>query len=158
LSVVAAPGLTAFALFPDDLAFLTRALAAAMFVLSLDLVVGFAGVATLGHAALFGAGAYPAGIACTRGRGDPVALMLIAALSGGGMGVAAGAVILRASGLPQLVLSIATVQLVHEAANKAAWLTGGSDGLAGIAPAPVLGLFEFDFWGRTGYLFGLAWL
>ena len=69
-----------------------------------------------------------------------------------------GAVMLRAHGLPQLVLSIAIVQLLHEAANKASWLTGGSDGLSGMIPAPLFGVFEFDLWGRSAYLFGLGLL
>jgi predicted N-acyltransferase len=73
------------------------------------------------------------------------------------MGLVMGAVMLRAHGLPQLVLSIAIVQLLHEAANKASWLTGGSDGLSGMMPAPLFGLFEFDLWGRSAYLTRAFW-
>src|SRR3546814_3015714 len=70
-------------------------------------------------------------------------------------GLVSGFVILRAHGLPQLVLSIAVVHLFHEAANKASSWTGGSDGLSGISPDALLGMFEFDLWGRAAYVYGL---
>src|SRR5208282_5502166 len=73
-------------------------------------------------------------------------------------GLVCGAILLRASGLSQLVLSIAVLELLHEAANRFAGLTGGSDGLSGIALDPLFGRFAFDLWGRTAYLFGLALL
>lgn len=151
-----AVGAGLYFLLADDLAFLTRLLVIALFVLSLDLVVGFCGVATLGHAALFGAGAYAAGIACINGVTDPILLLLIGACAGILMGAASGALIVRFSGLPQIVVSIAIVQLVYQLANKASSYTGGSDGLSGIAPGPILGLFAFDFFGRTAYVFSLA--
>jgi branched-chain amino acid transport system permease protein len=130
----------------------------ALLVLSLDLIVGYCGVASLGQGALYGAGAYAAGIACINGVTDPVLLILIGAAAGATTGLLMGAIMLRAHGLPQLVLSIAIVQLLHEAANKASSITGGSDGLSGMSPAPLFGLFEFDLWGRSAYLFGLGLL
>jgi branched-chain amino acid transport system permease protein len=156
LGVIVAAAAFGYVAFPDDLAFLTRIVAVALFVLSIDLVVGFCGVATLGHAVLFGAGAYAAGIACVHGLTEPVSLLVIGAVAGAIAGVVSGALIVRYSGLPQLVLSIALVQLANALANKASSVTGGSDGLSGIAPAAVLGVFEFDLWGRTAYLFGVA--
>jgi branched-chain amino acid transport system permease protein len=141
--------------FPDDLAFLTRLIAMALFVLSLDLVVGYCGIATLGHAALFGVGAYAAGISCVHGLTDPIALLFVGAFAGVLMGIVSGSLIANFSGLPQLVLSIALVQLMNAVANKASGITGGSDGLSGIAIAPVLGLFQFDLYGRTAYVFAL---
>lgn len=158
LALIAAAGLAGYWLFPDSLAFLTRLISIALLVLSLDLIVGYCGIASLGQGALYGAGAYAAGIACLNGIGDPVLLVLIGAAAGAVTGLAMGAVMLRAHGLPQLVLSIAIVQLLHEAANKASSITGGSDGLSGMAPSPLFGLFAFDLWGRSAYLFGLALL
>jgi branched-chain amino acid transport system permease protein len=158
LVVIAAAGIAAFYVFPDDLALLTRILGASLFVLSLALVTGYCGIPTLGHAVLYGIGAYAAGHACINGLTDPLALLLVGALAGALAGLVSAMIILRATGLPQLVLSIALVQLVHEGANKLHWLTGGSDGLSGISPAPVLGLFSFDLWGKTAYLLGLALL
>lgn len=156
--LVVAVGLGGYVLFPDNLAFLTRIVSVALLVLSLDLIVGYCGVASLGQAALYGAGAYAAGIACVNGITEPFTLVLIGAGAGAAMGLVMGAVMLRAHGLPQLVLSIAIVQLLHEAANKASRFTGGSDGLSGMMPAPLFGLFEFDLWGRSAYLFGLGLL
>ncbi len=158
LALILASGLAGYWLFPDNLSFLTRLISIALLVLSLDLIVGYCGIASLGQAALYGAGAYAAGIACLNGVTEPFLLVLIGAGAGAVTGLLAGAIMLRAHGLPQLVLSIAIVQLLHEAANKAAWLTGGSDGLAGMAPAPLFGLFAFDLWGRAAYLFGLGLL
>ena len=131
----------------------------ALLVLSLDLVTGYCGVATLGHAALFGSGAYAAGILSAHyGINDPL-LMMLAGIAGGAVaGLLCGAIILRAHGLPQLVLSIALINLFHEFANKASSWTGGSDGLSGIAPDPVFGLFEFDLYGHTAFFFGMALL
>jgi branched-chain amino acid transport system permease protein len=156
LALIAAAGLAAFFAFPDDLALLTRILASALFVLSLGLVTGTCGIATLGHAVVYGVAGYAAGFACVSGITDPVVLLFIGMIAGVLAGLVSGAIILRAAGLPQLVLSIALVQLVHEAANKMHWLTGGSDGLAGIVPDPVFRTFAFDLWGRTSYLLALA--
>ena len=157
-ALIALGGLAGYWLFPDSLAFLPRVISVALLVLSLDLIVGYCGVASLGQGALYGAGAYAAGIACVHGITDPVLLILIGAGAGAIMGLLMGAIMLRAHGLPQLVLSIAIVQLLHEAANKASSITGGSDGLSGMSPAPLFGVFEFDLWGRSAYLFGLGLL
>ncbi|MBC8129636.1 MAG: branched-chain amino acid ABC transporter permease [Rhizobiaceae bacterium] len=159
IAVVLGVGIACYFLFPTNLSFLTSLVALALLALSLDLVTGYGGVATLGHAALFGAGAYGAGIACVSfGVTEPFTLLFIGLVCGALAGAISGAIILRAHGLPQLVLSIAVVQLAHEIANKASAWTGGSDGLAGIAAAPVFGLFAFDLWGRTAFLLGLGLL
>ncbi|MFP3656087.1 branched-chain amino acid ABC transporter permease, partial [Burkholderia sp. SIMBA_052] len=72
-----------YLLFPDNLALLTRIIAIALLVLSLDLVTGYCGVATLGHAALFGSGAYAAGIVSAHyGITNPL-LMTLAGIAGG---------------------------------------------------------------------------
>ncbi len=158
LLLIIAAGAAGYWLFPDNLALLTRIIAIALLVLSLDLIVGYCGVASLGQAALFGAGAYAAGIACVNGITEPFALIAIGAAAGAAAGLVMGTIMLRAHGLAQLVLSIAIVQLFHEAANKASAYTGGSDGLAGLALSPLFGAFEFDLWGQTAYLFGLVLL
>jgi branched-chain amino acid transport system permease protein len=153
---VTAFGLVGFFCFPQDLALLRSMAIGALFAMSLDLVVGYCGVGTLGHAALFGAGAYAAGIANVHGLSDPLLLLGVGAMSGVAAAAVTGALILRTQGLPQLVLSIATVQLVSELANKASGVTGGSDGLSGIEPGKVFGQFGFDIYGKTGYLLSLG--
>src|SRR3954463_13584507 len=156
LLAVAALAAIGYFLFPDDLAFMTRLIGIAFLVLSLDLVTGYCGVATLGHAAQFGVGAYAAGIACVRGVSDPIALLVVGVAAGTVMGLISGALITRFRGLPQLVLSIAVGQLVAALANKLSWLTGGSDGLSGITPSKLLGVYGFDMFSRTAFLFSLA--
>lgn len=153
---IAALGAAGYLLFPDDLALLTRLISIALLVLSLDLVTGYCGVATLGHAALFGVSAYAVGNACLAGLTDPIALLLVGIATGALTGLASGALITRFRGLPQLVLSIAIGQLVVALCNKLSMLTGGSDGLAGFAPAPVFGIFAFDMYSRTAYTFSVA--
>lgn len=159
LAGVLAAAIAGYLLFPDNLALLTRITGIMLMVLSLDLVTGFCGVATLGHAALFGAGAYAAGIAAAHfGITDPIAMIAAGAAGGALAGLVSGFIILRGRGLGQLVLSIAIVSLCHEAANKATAWTGGSDGLTDIAPGPLFGVFAFDLWGRTAYGLGIALL
>ncbi len=85
-------------------------------------------------------------------------MTVIGLLAGAVTGLVSGAVILRATGLAQLVLSIAVVHLFHEAANKASGWTGGSDGLSGISPDPIFGIFEFDLYGRTVYIYAVILL
>ena len=154
--VIVVLGATGYFLFPDDLAFLTRLVGISFLVLSLDLVTGYCGIATLGHAAQFGVAAYAAGVACVAGITDPLAMLGVGIAAGAVMGLISGALISRFRGLPQLVLSIAVGQLVAALANKLSWLTGGSDGLSGIAPSKVFGLYDFDMYSRTAYLLSLA--
>ena len=151
-------GVIGYVVFPDDLAFLTRLISITFLVLSLDLVTGYCGVATLGQAALFGVSAYAVGNACIAGVGNPLLLLLIGAFTGMLMGLISGALITRLHGLPQLVLSIAIGQLVSSLANKLSSWTGGSDGLSGITPAPIFGIFKFDMYSRTSYVFSLVTL
>lgn len=156
VAVIAALGAAGYLLFPDDLAFLTRLMSITFLVLSLDLVTGYCGVATLGQAALFGIGAYAAGNACIAGLTDPFALLAIGAAGGALAGLLSGALITRFRGLPQLVISIAFSQLVAALSNKLASVTGGSDGLSGIVPAPVLRVFSFDMYSRTAFVFSVV--
>jgi branched-chain amino acid transport system permease protein len=158
LLTVAVVGTIGYFAFPDDLAFLTRLISITFLVLSLDLVTGYCGVATLGHAALFGASAYAVGNACIAGINSPLILLAVGAFTGALMGLMSGALITRFQGLPQLVLSIAIGQLVSSLANKLSLLTGGSDGLSGITPAPLFGMFSFDMYSRTSYVFSLVTL
>ncbi|MGV1988642.1 branched-chain amino acid ABC transporter permease [Agrobacterium sp. 22-221-1] len=134
----------------------TQILVAVIFALSLDLLVGYAGIVTLGHAAFFGVGAYAAGIASQRGWGEPLSGLLIGGIASAVVGLAVGAIVLRTSRFTLLMLTLCTVFLFSEIANKATSITGGVDGLLGIETWPVLGLLEFDLMGETGYYFSAA--
>lgn len=155
VATVAILGAVGFFLFPEDLAFLTQLIGVAFLVLSLDLVTGYCGVATLGQAALFGIGAYAAGNACIAGLTDPLALLAVGAACGAFAGLFSGALITRFRGLPQLVISIALGQLVGALSNKLSSVTGGSDGLSGIVPGAILGIFSFDMYSRTAFVFSV---
>lgn len=146
----------AFWLFPHDLGFMTRIIVIMILVLSLDLVLGYAGIATLGHAAMYGTGAYAAGLFAIHVAPDPTLGLVAGALAGAAIAFVSGLLVLRAKGLTLLMLTIAVALILQEIANKARPITGGADGLTGISMAPVLGVFEFDFFGKTGYWYAFA--
>jgi len=127
-----------------------------LFALSLDIVVGYCGIVTLGHAALYGAGAYAAGLLAINGWTEPITNALAAAVIAAGVGLLTGALILRAHGFITVMLTLAVTVTEYEIANKAARWTGGDDGLRGITMAPLLGHFEFDIYGRTAFLYALG--
>jgi branched-chain amino acid transport system permease protein len=141
---------------PEYLAFATRVVVMILFVLSLDLVLGYAGIPTLGHAAIYGVGAYAAGIFAIHVSADPLTGLVVAAVAGGATAFISGLLLLRTNRLTLVMLSIAVVQIAYEIANKAGKLTGGADGLDGIIMAPVVGRFEFDFAGYTAFYYSLA--
>lgn len=157
--IILAFSIAVYLIFPDNLSLFTRIISITLLVLSLDLITGYCGVATLGQAALFGAGAYAAGIASVRfGFTDPILLTIVGLIAGAIAGFFCGLIILRARGLAQLVVSIAVVHLFHEIANKASSWTGGSDGLSGITITPLFGIFSFDLWGVTAYFYAVGLL
>lgn len=146
-----------FFLLPEYLSLGARVLTFILFALSLDLIVGYAGIITLGHSAFFGLGAYVAGILAARlGLSDPVLLLALAGGAAGVLGLTTGAVILRTRGLTQLMLTLAIAAVLLEVAHKATPITGGADGLSGVTMAPILGVFGFDLFGRTAYVWCLV--
>jgi branched-chain amino acid transport system permease protein len=146
----------AYFAFPEDLPLLGQAAIAALFALSLDLIVGYAGVVTLGHAAFFGLGAYTAGLLAAHGWGEPISALLVAAMAAALLGLLTAPLVLRGGDLAGLMVSLGIAMMLYEAANKAAWLTGGADGLHGVDVWPVLGIWRWDLYGRTAYLYSLA--
>ena len=145
----------AYFVFPGYLALGGQVLATILFGLSLDLILGYAGIVTLGHAALFGTGAYAAGLLAAHGWGEPISGLLIAGVAAGLVGLVSGAIVLRTQGLTLLMVTLVVASMMYEAANKAASITGGSDGLSGMNVLPVLG-FDFDLYGKTAYWYCLA--
>jgi len=149
--------LGAFFLFPGYMAFGTQLLIMVMFTLSLDLVLGYAGIVSLGHAAFFGTGAYTTGLLAARyGWGEPVTGLLAAALAAAAVGFVSGWFLLRYRGLTLLMLTLATAIMLQALGNTRADLTGGFDGLTGIEIAPLFGRFRYDLYGHTYYLYTLA--
>ncbi len=149
--------IAAFFLLPEYLSLGARILVYILFALSLDLILGYAGIITLGHSAFFGLGAYTAGILGAKyGVTDPFVQLVGAAVAAALLGISTGAVILRTKALTLLMLTLAITSIVLEIANKASWLTGGADGLSGVQVAPILGLFKFDLFGRTAFIYCLV--
>ena len=151
--IIAVGGYFAFA---DYLPLGSQILIMILFALSLDLVLGYAGIVTLGHSAFFGVGAYAAGIYAARVSGEPLSGLLVGAGAAAAVGWASGMVILRTQGLTLLMLTLAVTALLAEAANKASFVTGGADGLQGVEIAPIFGVFRFDLFGRTAYVYCLV--
>jgi branched-chain amino acid transport system permease protein len=146
----------AYFAFPDYLALQAQILATIVFALSVDLVLGYAGIVTLGHAAFFGVGAYTAGLLAANGWGEPLSELLAAGTVAGAVGLVSGAVILRTSGLTLLMQTLVVAAMLYELANKAGRFTGGADGLQGMQVWPIFGAFRFDMVGRTAFLYCLA--
>src|SRR2546429_7522185 len=124
-------GIAAFFLLPEYLSLGARVLIYILFALSLDLILGYAGIITLGHSAFFGLGAYTAGVLSAKyGLTDPFLQLLAAAAAAALLGIATGAVILRTKALTLLMLTLAITSILLEIANKATWLTGGAAGVS----------------------------
>ena len=142
--------------FPGYRVLASQVFIAALFALSLDLVLGYAGILTLGHAAFFGIGAYTAGLLAAHGWGEPLSGLAAAALLAALAGFLVSFLVVRGEDLTRLMVTLGIGFLLHEAANRAAWLTGGVDGLAGVSMGKLLGRFAFDLAGNTAFVYSLA--
>jgi len=145
-----------YVLFPNYLSLANQIAITALFALSLDLILGYAGLVSLGHAAYFGTGAYAAGLLSKFGWGEPVSGLVLAALVAGLIGFATSFIIARFRHLTLIMLTLGFGLLLTELANSNGWLTGGVDGLQGIRMWPLLGLFKFDLYARTAYTYSLV--
>ena len=84
-----------FILFPNYLSLASQIAITALFALSLDIILGYAGIVSLGHAAFFGIGAYTAGLLSKFGWGEPISGLIVAAAVAGLVGFAVSFVIAR---------------------------------------------------------------
>lgn len=145
-----------FFLLPDYLVFGSQVLIVGLFALSLDLVLGYAGIVSLGHAGFFGLGAYTAGLLAAHGWGEPLTGLAAGAAVAALAGFCVSFLVVRGHDLTRLMVTLGIGLMLYEAANKMAFLTGGVDGLSGVTMNRVLGAFEFDLQGRTAYVYSLA--
>jgi len=148
--------LAAFFTFDTYMSIGSQILIMVIFGISLDLALGFAGINTLGHAAFFGIGAYAAGYFSLHVSPEPFSGLLVAAGLAAFVGLLSGWLLLRTSGLALLMLTMVTTVVLHELANTWRGVTGGADGLSGMETAPLFGLFSFDLYGKTAYLYALG--
>jgi branched-chain amino acid transport system permease protein len=128
-----------------------------LFALSLDLILGYAGIISLGHAAFFGVGSYAAALFAKYGIiTEPVLALVAAGLAAAVLGFATSFLVLRGSDLTRLMVTLGVALIMREIANQIPDLTGGADGLQGVIVAPILGMFQFDIFGHVGYVYCLA--
>lgn len=146
--------------FPSSLVFAAQILITGLFALSLDLILGYAGIVTLGHAAFFGIGAYTAGLLAKHGWHEPLSGLAAAGMAAGIAGYLTSFIVLRGSDLTRLMTTLGIGLLLYEAANRAIGITGGVDGLQGVEIGALFGLFKFDLYGKVAYLYvlGVAFL
>jgi branched-chain amino acid transport system permease protein len=138
-----------FIVLPSYLVLLSQVLIAGLFAVSLDLVLGYAGIVSLGHAAFFGLGAYTAGLLPVHGWAEPLTGLVASGAVAALAGYATSFLVVRGSDLTRLMVTLGIGLMFYEAANRAAFITGGVDGLSGVVMWRLLGLFKFDLGGKT---------
>ncbi|HEY4999504.1 MAG TPA: branched-chain amino acid ABC transporter permease [Usitatibacter sp.] len=148
--------LAAFFLLPGYLVLGSQILIVSLFALSLDLILGYAGIVSLGHAAFFGLGAYTAGLLAVHGWGEPLSGLLAGGAMAALVGFVVSFLVVRGEDLARLMVTLGMGLLLFEAANRAAFITGGVDGLSGVVMGKVLGAFAFDLGGRTAYVYSFV--
>jgi len=141
---------------PDHLVLGSQVMITALFALSLDVILGYAGIVSLGHAAFFGLGAYTAGVLAVHGWGEPITGLLCAGAVAAAAGFAASFLVVRGEDLSRLMITLGVCLVLHEAANQATWLTGGADGLSDVPMWRLAGVLRFDLAGRTAYWYSAA--
>jgi branched-chain amino acid transport system permease protein len=143
-------------LFPSRYLIMTDIVRLALFALSLDLILGYAGIVSLGHAAFFGVGAYGAGLLALHGIiTEPVLALVAAGLVAMVLGFLTSFLVIRGVDLTRLMVTLGIALLLEALGERFSNITGGTDGLQGIEMAPILGLFAFDMFGKTGFFYSL---
>jgi branched-chain amino acid transport system permease protein len=130
----------------------------ALFALSLDLILGYTGIVSLGHAAFFGMGGYSAALFAKWIHPDPVLGLLVGMATATVLGALCSATIMRGTDLTRLMVTLGVGLILMELANKLSWLTGGADGLQGVVMGPLLGQFEFDLYGQVAAVYSVTLL
>lgn len=143
-------------LFPSRYLIMTDIVRLGLFALSLDLILGYAGIVSLGHAAFFGVGAYSAGLLALHGIiNEPVIALVAAGLVAAVLGFLTSFLVIRGVDLTRLMVTLGIALLLEALAERFSDITGGTDGLQGIEMQPILGLFAFDMFGKTGLFYSL---
>ncbi|MGA3309071.1 MAG: branched-chain amino acid ABC transporter permease [Xanthobacteraceae bacterium] len=143
-------------LFPGKYLIMKDTAILALFALSLDLILGYAGIISLGQAAFFGLAGYFSGLVAKYGLIDePVVALIISGLVAAALGFVTSFLVLRGSDLTRLMVTLGVSLILGEIANRYSNITGGADGLQGVTMAPIFGMFRFDMFGHTGYIYCL---
>ena len=142
--------------FPSRYLIMTDIVRLALFALSLDLILGYAGIVSLGHAAFFGVGAYCAGLLSLHGIiAEPVLALIAAGLVAMVLGFLTSFLVIRGADLTRLMVTLGIALLLEALGERFSNITGGTDGLQGIEMQPILGLFAFDMFGKVGFFYSL---
>jgi branched-chain amino acid transport system permease protein len=143
-------------LFPGKYLIMKDTAILALFALSLDLILGYAGIISLGQAAFFGLAGYFAGLIAKYGIIDePVIALILSGVVAALLGFVTSFLVLRGSDLTRLMVTLGVSLMLGELANRYSNLTGGADGLQGVEIAPIFGRFRFDMFGHNGYVYCL---
>jgi branched-chain amino acid transport system permease protein len=143
-------------LFPGKHLILTETAILALFALSLDLILGYAGIISLGQAAFFGVAGYFSGLVAKYGIvNEPIIALLLSGLVAAALGFVTSVLVLRGSDLTRLMVTLGVALMLGELANRYSNITGGADGLQGVTIAPIFGVFRFDMFGHNGYVYCL---
>jgi branched-chain amino acid transport system permease protein len=145
----------AYFAFPGYLVLISQIIIG-LFAVSLDLILGYAGIVSLGHAAFFGLGAYTAGLLSVHGWGEPLSGLLAAGVVAGVFGLLVSFLVVRGQDLTRLMVTLGIGLMLFEAANKASFITGGVDGLSGMMVGKLFGVFEFDLYGNVAFWYSFA--
>ena len=148
--------LAAWFLLPRQAGLLNEIAILALFAVSLDLILGYGGIVSLGHAAFFGTGAYVAALFAKHVMPDPLVGLVVATAAAALLGASTSVLVLRGSDLTRLMVTLGVALILYELANRFDKITGGADGLRGVVMGPLLGMFAFDLGGRVGYLYSLV--
>ena len=143
-------------LFAQHAALINEIAILGLFALSLDLILGYAGIVSLGHAAYFGVGAYGAALFAKHVMPDPLIGLAVGTSLGAMLGALTSPMIVRGTDLTRLMVTMGVALVLLELANKFDGLTGGTDGLQGVVMGPLLGRFEFDLGARVASFYSLA--
>ncbi len=148
--------LAAFFAFPTHRVLGSQILITGLFAVSLDLILGYAGIVSLGHAAFFGVGAYAAGLLAVHGWGEPFSGLVVAGAASAVVGFATSFLVVRGADLARLMVTLGIGLMLFEAANQMPSITGGADGLSGVTMGKLFGVYAFDLTGSTAYLYSLG--
>src|ERR1700742_342114 len=144
-------------LFPGKYLIMKDTAILALFALSLDLILGYAGILSLGQAAFFGIAGYFSGLVAKYGIiNEPVVALILGGLVAAALGFVTSFLVLRGSDLTRLMVTLGVSLMLGELANRYSNITGGADGLQGVVMAPLLGLFPFDIAGHVAYAYSLV--
>jgi branched-chain amino acid transport system permease protein len=143
-------------LLPSRHLILTEVAWLGLFALSLDLILGYAGIISLGHAAFFGVGSYVAALLAKHAIiAEPVLALVVSGIAAAFLGFATSFLVLRGSDLTRLMVTLGVALIMREIANQIPEITGGADGLQGVVIAPILGTFQLDIFGHVAYVYCL---